>query len=253
MQTESVPAGPPSHKKRVSWHKRRTFEINNAGDFDQVDQETNSKVTGLIVEHAEAQKVTKFTNGGNMKGHAFNANAEDLCVGQMIRIREVPGVAWVMWTGGDMMGVELEGPFGNSDGYYEFEQRRFFKTPQNCAFFCAKDQCDFVFELQAAPRFRYRSHDLNVGDVVMVSKTIGVGVIRHSSSQLVGCELNAPVGESDGQHNGARYFQTKPNCAHFTHPSQVKKIEAEDLLNKLNETVERLQEIEQDLSRATGR
>lgn len=245
MQTASAPSGPPSHKKRFSWHKRRTIEISHGGDFGEVDQGTP-----IPQEPEKIQNVT-VVNNATTAGHPFDSQAEDLVVGQMIRIRDVPGVAWVLWTAGDMMGVELEGPFGNSDGFYEFEQRRIFKTPQNCAFFCAKDQCDFVFELQNAPRFRYRSHNLNIGDVVMVSKNIGVGVVRHASSQLVGCELNAPVGESDGACEGARYFQTKPKFAHFTHPSKVKKIEAEDLLNKLNETVERLQEIENDLVTAT--
>jgi len=254
MKSEAPP-GPPSHKKRVSWHKRRTFEISNAGHFDELDAGANPEepATGgqgplqKILGGSHAHDVT--TVNGSMKGHPYDAHAEELSVGQMVRIRNLSGVAWVMWISGDMMGVELEGPYGNCDGYYETAGERYFKTPKNCAYFCAQDQCDLVYDIQAAPRFRYRSHDLNIGDVVMISKQMGVGVVRHSSSQLIGVTLNAPVGTSDGQYEGQRYFQTKAKCAHFCHPAHVKKIDAEELLKKLNETVERLQEIEQDLTR----
>merc|ERR1719499_2560392 len=157
----------------------------------------------------------------------------------------------VMWVGGDMIGVELETPSGNCDGSYQGQRR--FQTPPNCAKFITRETIDQLLPLDAPPRFISRTHDLHVGDVVMVSKQVGVGVVRHVSTHLIGCELNAPVGDSNGQYQGQRFFQVKESHAMFTAPQGLKKIEAEDLLNKLNETVERLQEIEHDLQSHTTR
>ena len=61
----------------------------------------------------------------------------------------------------------------------------------------------------------------------MVSKSVGVGVVRHASTHLIGCELNAPVGDSDGQFEGVRFFQVKGNHAVFVEPQTLKKKEAE--------------------------
>merc|ERR1719461_12563 len=169
----------------------------------------------------------------------------------MIRISGYPGVAMVMWVEGDMVGVELEQPNGNCDGVYNGERR--FLTPPNCAKFITRETIDNTLAIEAPPRFVSRTHDLHVGDVVMVSKNVGVGVVRHVSTHLIGCELNAPVGDSNGQFQGQRFFQVKDRHAMFVAPQTLKKIEAEDLLNKLNETVERLQEIEHDLQHHTSR
>jgi len=96
------------------------------------------------------------------------------------------------------------------------------------------------------PRFQ-SPHDVYPGDVVLVNKEIGVGIARYVSAHLIGVELNCASGDCDGMYNGNRYFQVQPNHALFSNPSLVKKIHPEDLLNKLNSTVERLNQIEEDL------
>lgn len=215
MQSTTSPKG---HKKRESFHKRRGLELSHAGAMADVESTFDSKM--------------------------------DLWVGHMVKINNFKDIGIVMWIDGDMVGIELEGASGTCDGMY-LENRRFL-SPPNCAIFVPREQITHILDVQAPPRFTHRQHDLHIGDIVMVSKSIGVGVIRHASTHLIGCELNAPVGDSDGSHQGQRYFQVKKNHAKFLNPQNVKKIEAEDLLNKLNETVERLQEIERDLQRNYG-
>jgi len=207
-------SSPKSHKKRDSFHRRRALELSNAGAMADID--------------------------------TFDSNA-DLWVGHMVKITNFKDVGMVMWidSKGEMVGIELEGASGTGDGEYLGVRR--FLTPPNCAVFIPREQITHILEVQAPPRFTHRQHDLHIGDIVMVSKSIGVGVIRHASTHLIGCAFNAPVGNSDGANQGQRYFQVKKDHAKFLNPQGVKKIEAEDLLNKLNETVERLQEIERDL------
>jgi len=177
---------------------------------------------------------------------AYTANVE-LYPGLIVQIDGYKGLAMILVIFGDFVGCELEGPFGDNDGIHQ--KHRYFKCPPNCGVFVTHERVQRILNTEAPPRFRACTHDLHIGDVVMVSKQVGVGVVRHSSTHLIGCELNAPVGTCDGQHEGQRYFQVKSKHAVFVDPQSLKKIEAEDLLNKLNETVERLQEIEQDLQR----
>lgn len=214
-----------SHKKRDSFHRRRALELSNAGAMADID---------------------KHEVHSSMSSTPFDRNT-DLWVGNMVKIKNYKDIGKVMWMdeNGEMIGIELEGASGTGDGTY-LNARRFL-SPPNCAIFIPREQITHILEVQAPPRFTHRQHDLHIGDIVMVSKAIGVGVIKHASTHLIGCAFNAPVGDTDGSLQGQRYFQVKPSHGKFLEPHNVKKIEAEDLLNKLNETVERLQEIERDL------
>lgn len=60
---------------------------------------------------------------------------------------------------------------------------------------------------------------------------------------FVGLELSGPSGNSNGDFRGNQYFETKENCAMFlkhNDPSIVMRIEAGDLLQKLNSVLLRI-------------
>lgn len=220
-----------THIKRNSLHRRRGLELNTPGAIAGVSDST-------------AQQQLTLDNPYMSQSQAYNMDMQ-LYPGMIIQLDGFKGLAMILTIIGDMIGCELEGPFGHSDGIWQ--DIRYFQTPPNCAVFVPNETVKRILKIEAPPRFISRTHDLHVGDVVMVSKSVGVGVVRHASTHLIGTELNAPVGDCDGQFEGQRYFQVKANHALFVNPQTLKKIEAEDLLNKLNETVERLQEIEHDL------
>lgn len=230
----------PKHRKGDSFHRRRTFEINNAGGFEDIaDGSDNGHLapTGSNAQYSNHDRTED--------SYLFDDATMDVYVGQQVKVRDVPGLAMVWWVEGDMIGIELESTYGNSDGSYKGDRK--FMTSPNTALFVARERIDRVFHNLAAPRFRPRSA-FNVGDVAMISSSVGVGVVRYASSELIGCSLNEATGNSNGEFEGHRYFNTQPNHAIFVNPTTCRKIEAEDLLNKLNDTVVRLQQLEQELT-----
>jgi dynactin complex subunit len=174
-----------------------------------------------------------------------SANIVEVHPGDMVQIKssaddDTPEIGMVHYvqTEGTLVGVELEGPIGKADGTRD--GHRYFRTPPNCAKFIKKSEIQRILPLGGPPRFHSRAHDIYPGDVVMVDKNVGVGIARYVSAHLIGVELNAPAGDSDGSYNGQRFFQVKEKYALFKAPSILKKIHPEDLLNKLNQTVEKL-------------
>lgn len=230
----------PKHRKGDSFHRRRTYEINNAGGFEDIHDD--SVGSAHLKPHQD-----QFSNHDRQEADsfAFDDATMDIFVGQQVKVRDVPGLAMVWWVQGDMIGVELESTYGNCDGVYNGERK--FMTSANTAMFVARERVDRIFRNLSAPRFRPRSQ-FNVGDVAMISASVGVGVVRYASSELIGCQLNEATGNSNGEYQGHRYFSTNSNHAIFVNPTTCRKIEAEDLLNKLNDTVVRLQQLEQELS-----
>lgn len=222
----------PRHTKRESFHRRRGFEISHASNFEEIEEGTSPGQNSQVATKQEPD------------GTEFDCRTMDLQVGQIVRIRDIPGLCVIYWVDGDMIGVELEGPYGSGDGMYQ--NKRHFLCPFNCALFVAKEQVDRVYNNIVPPRMRSVS-SINVGDVVMISKQIGVGVVKFSRTDLIGCQLNGPVGDSDGSYEGRPYFSTKPQHATFVHPRTVKKIEAEALLRKLNDAVTQLQKLQAQL------
>jgi len=240
METEK----PKTHRKGDSFHRRKTFELNNAGGFDDIH--SDAEHLSPKVPH---QNQYSNHNRQENDSYAFNDREMDLHVGMQVKIRDVPGLAMIWWIEGDMIGVELESSYGDSDGMYN--NRRRFQVSPGCATFLARERVDRVYHNLAAPRFRPRAA-FNMGDVAMISAAVGVGVVRYASTELIGCQLNEATGNSDGSYKGHRYFTTKKNHAIFISPKACKKIDAETLLEKLNETVVRLQELEVGLKKATG-
>jgi len=149
-------------------------------------------------------------------------------------------VAMIHWVseGRDLLGVEYEGPVGKTDGAND-QGQRFMRTPDRCAAYIKPALVRRIISMGTPPRFKC-SHDIYPGDVVMVDKKIGVGIARYVSAQVVGVELNAAVGTSDGLWEGRRYFTVGKQKAFFSPPSMLKKIHPEDLLTKLNQAVENM-------------
>jgi len=235
---------PKTHRKGDSFHRRKTFELNNAGGFDDIHSDEGSHLAPKIPHQNHFSNHNRNENDS----YAFDDREMDLHVGMQVKVRDVPGLAMIWWIQGDMIGVELESSYGDSDGMYK-NVRRFLVSP-NCATFIARERVDRVYHNLVAPRFRPRAA-FNAGDVAMISSKVGVGVVRYASSELIGCHLNEATGNSDGAFKGHRYFQTKKNHAIFVNPRDCRKIDAETLLEKLNETVVRLQDLEEGLKRAT--
>merc|ERR1719159_1994828 len=146
----------------------------------------------------------------------------------------------IHWVSEDrkLLGVEFEGPVGKTDGAND-EGQRFMRTPGRCAAFVKPEQITRIIPMGTPPRFKC-SHDIYPGDVIMVDRDIGVGIARYVSAQVVGVELNAAVGTSDGLWEGRRYFTVGKQKAFFSPPSMLKKIHPEDLLTKLNQAVENM-------------
>eukprot|EP00492_Amphilonche_elongata_P003209 TRINITY_DN3507_c0_g1_i1.p1 TRINITY_DN3507_c0_g1~~TRINITY_DN3507_c0_g1_i1.p1 ORF type:complete len:174 (+),score=18.19 TRINITY_DN3507_c0_g1_i1:48-569(+) len=136
----------------------------------------------------------------------------------------------------------MGGPVGKTDGAND-EGQRFMRTPGRCAALVTPGAVRRIIPMGTPPRFK-ASHDIYPGDVVMVDKSVGVGIARYVSAQVVGIELNAAVGTSDGLWEGRRYFTVGKQKAYFSEPSMLKKIHPEDLLNKLNFAVEKMNLIE---------
>jgi len=254
MQAET-PTQHKTHRKGDSIHRRKTYELNNASGFDDIHSEADaledmirSKSNHLSPEVPNQNQFSNHNRHEN-DSYAFNDREMDLHVGMQVKIRDVPGLALIWWMDGDMIGVELESSYGDCDGEYKGD-RKFLVSP-NCATFIAKERVDRVYRNLEAPRFRPRA-DFNMGDVAMISSKVGVGVVRYASTELIGCQLNEATGNSDGSYRGHRFFKTKHNHAIFISPRDCKKIAAENLLEKLNETVVRLQELEQGLKKTTG-
>eukprot|EP00494_Astrolonche_serrata_P024508 UN24767 len=127
-----------------------------------------------------------------------------------------------------MVGIELEGAAGDCDGKYQ--GKRYFHTPEKCGIVVPMKNVTRILRMGLANRFHPHMHDIRPGDVIFVDKNIGMGIVRWSSAYMIGLELNAAVGDSDGVYQKKRYFKVKPNCAMFISPN--KKI-YEKLLHKI--------------------
>jgi len=239
-------SAPPkkTHRKQNSIHRRRGLELNNPGAFAE-DFSLDVANAALGGSGRKASEVTDLFNPAD-KQHVM------LYPGDMVEVAyesedaagERIDVAMIHWVSPEknLIGVEFEGPVGKTDGAND-EGQRFMRTPGRCAAFVKPTAIRRIIPMGTPPRFKC-SHDIYPGDVVMVDKTIGVGIARYVSAQIVGIELNAAVGTSDGLWEGRRYFTVGKKKAYFSEPSMLKKIHPEDLLNKLNFSVERLNVLE---------
>jgi len=222
------------HRKQSSIHRRRGLELNAPGmlttDFD-----------------AGKRKHSTGDTGNHQINNMFEENVSglDLYPGALVELKGYDSVGMVHVILGEIevIGIELEGPNGNSDGIHEGIRR--FTCPQNCAVFVEFNLIHRILPMGSPPRFQSRAHDIYPGDVVLVNKEIGVGIARYVSAHLIGIELNCASGDSDGTFNGNRFFQVTPKHAIFSNPSMVKKIHPEDLLNRLNSTVEKISEMQE--------
>lgn len=223
------------HKKKNSIHRRRGFEMHgNGGMTDDFDFNASVRKESDVLSMATEEET------GGVQIH----------VGDLVQLRDIDSVGLVHCLNFDeenpgLIGVELEGPIGEGNGVYKGQQ--LFRSPNNCAMFVDMSQICRILDPGPAPRFYSQVHDIYRGDVVIVSSAIGVGIARYVSANLIGIELNIGNGTSDGSYEGRRYFQVQPNHACFAPPQTLKKIHPEDLLNKLNNTVERLNEVKRDI------
>lgn len=232
------------HRKQSSIHRRRGLELNNPSAFAD-DFSLNVADAALAGTDRKASEVTDLFNPTD-KQHVM------LYPGDMVEVAyagdagERIDVAMIHWISEnkELIGVEFEGPIGKTDGAND-EGQRFMRTPGRCAAFVPSSAIRRIIPMGTPPRFK-ASHDIYPGDVVMVDKTVGVGIARYVSAQIVGIELNAAVGTSDGIWEGRRYFTVGSKKAYFSEPSMLKKIHPEDLLNKLNFSVERLNVLEEN-------
>eukprot|EP00494_Astrolonche_serrata_P025279 UN25540 len=110
-----------------------------------------------------------------------------------------------------IIAVELEGPSGTSNG--EYDGTKYFECPDKCAVFVPRSEITEILPVdKRALVFDMRLPGLlplHIGDVVMINKVIGVGVVRYASTYLIGCELNVPLGDSNGNYQGKKLFKTK--------------------------------------------
>jgi len=226
-----------THRKTNSIHRRRGLELNNPGAFAD-DLNIDLANAALGGSERKASEVTELFNPAEKQKPLFYP-------GDMIEVEnsEQEGrvdVAMIHWVseGRDLLGVEYEGPVGKTDGAND-QGQRFMRTPDRCAAFINPQLVRRIISMGTPPRFKC-SHDIYPGDVVMVDKKIGVGIARYVSAQIVGVELNAAVGTSDGLWEGRRYFTVGKQKAFFSPPSMLKKIHPEDLLTKLNQAVENM-------------
>lgn len=221
------------HGRQNSIHRRRGLELSNPEMF------TDGFEVDIVNSAQKSSDV--YANGPYETTNGFVIHS-----GTMVEIKNYEGVGWVHCAlPSGVIGVELEGPLGTGDGVYD--DKRYFTCPPNCGVFVNQEDINRILPLTQAPRFDCRQHDIYPGDVVMVNRDVGVGIARYVSAHLIGVELNAPAGDSDGSFGGQRYFQVQQDHALFVAPNTLKKIHPEDLLNKLNSTVERLNEIEEGL------
>jgi len=217
------------HRKQNSIHKRRgVVELSNPN---------------MVAEnYSEWQKSNPASSNDFMSAFPEDGTQiqtlSNIFPGTFIELTGKLGIGMIHVIINNLLGVELEGPIGDCDGIHN--NQRYFMTPPNCATFIPHSSISRILGVGSAPRFYTNSHDIYRGDVVMVSADIGVGVARYVSAGLVGVELNAPIGNSDGKP----YFSVQPNHALFLHPQELKKIHPENLLNKLNLTVERLNKLQ---------
>jgi len=226
-----------THRKQNSIHRRRGLELNTPGAFAD-DLNIDLANAALGGSERKASEVTELFNPAEKQKPLFYP-------GDMIEVEnsEQEGrvdVAMIHWVseGRDLLGVEYEGPVGKTDGAND-QGQRFMRTPDRCAAYIKPSLVRRIISMGTPPRFKC-SHDIYPGDVVMVDKKIGVGIARYVSAQVVGVELNAAVGTSDGLWEGRRYFTVGKQKAFFSPPSMLKKIHPEDLLTKLNQAVENM-------------
>jgi len=226
-----------THRKQNSIHRRRGLELNTPGAFAD-DLNIDLANAALGGSERKASEVTELFNPAEKQKPLFYP-------GDMIEVEnsEQEGrvdVAMIHWVseGRDLLGVEYEGPVGKTDGAND-QGQRFMRTPDRCAAYIKPALVRRIISMGTPPRFKC-SHDIYPGDVVMVDKKIGVGIARYVSAQVVGVELNAAVGTSDGLWEGRRYFTVGKQKAFFSPPSMLKKIHPEDLLTKLNQAVENM-------------
>jgi len=226
-----------THRKQNSIHRRRGLELNTPGAFAD-DLNIDLANAALGGSGRKASEVTELFNPAEKAKQLFYP-------GDMVEVEnsEQEGrtdVAMVHWVSEsrDLLGVEYEGPVGKTDGAND-QGQRFMRTPDRCAAYIKPALVRRIISMGTPPRFKC-SHDIYPGDVVMVDKKIGVGIARYVSAQVVGVELNAAVGTSDGLWEGRRYFTVGKQKAFFSPPSMLKKIHPEDLLTKLNQAVENM-------------
>jgi len=226
-----------THRKQNSIHRRRGLELNTPGAFAD-DLNIDLANAALGGSERKASEVTELFNPAEKQEPLFYP-------GDMIEVEnsEQEGrvdVAMIHWVSEsrDLLGVEYEGPVGKTDGAND-QGQRFMRTPDRCAAYINPSLVRRIISMGTPPRFKC-SHDIYPGDVVMVDKKIGVGIARYVSAQVVGVELNAAVGTSDGLWEGRRYFTVGKQKAFFSPPSMLKKIHPEDLLTKLNQAVENM-------------
>lgn len=250
--SDSTESKRKTHRKTNSIHRRRLGggELNNPGAFAE-DFNLDIADAALGGPNRKASEVTDLFNPAD-KQHVMLYPGDMVEVAYESEGREWIDVAMIHWVSPekDLLGVEFEGPVGKTDGAND-EGQRFMRTPGRCAAFVPPNAIRRIIPMGTPPRFK-ASHDIYPGDVVMVDKTIGVGIARYVSAQIVGIELNAAVGTSDGIWEGRRYFTVGSKKAYFSEPSMLKKIHPEDLLNKLNFSVERLNLLD-DAARMTRR
>merc|ERR1719499_737318 len=237
--------GKKKHRKLNSIHKRRGVEINNpAGYVDDFNFDPKKAVHNTeghsredMLEVSEIQDLFDPQQPEQVQ----------LFPGDMIEVQDRPGVAMIHYVNGNVIGIELDGPTGKSDGVDNTGTRQM-RVPPRCAAFIDRETVTRILPVAAPPRFTSYAHDIYPGDVVMVNRNVGVGIARYVSAHLVGVELNSDSGDSDGLHDGRRYFKVKAKHAMFSAPNLLKKIHPEDLLNKLNHTVEDLNKCKEKLN-----
>jgi len=226
-----------THRKQNSIHRRRGLELNNPGAFAD-DLNIDLANAALGGSERKASEVTELFNPAEKQKPLFYpGDMVEVINSEQVGRVDVAMIHWVSEER-DLLGVEYEGPVGKTDGAND-QGQRFMRTPDRCAAFINPQLVRRIISMGTPPRFKC-SHDIYPGDVVMVDKKIGVGIARYVSAQIVGVELNAAVGTSDGLWEGRRYFTVGKDKAFFSPPSMLKKIHPEDLLTKLNQAVENM-------------
>jgi len=219
------------HGRAASVHRRRIQEEIHHGGIASLDEDFFGK------EESIPQPVYELDA------------PKELVVGALVELStfESKGMILAVLPQQNLVGVELEGPIGNSDGVYN--NHRYFFTNKNCAVFVETNAITKILPSTPSPRFHALGHNIHQGDVCLIDAEFGLGIVRYISSHLVGFELNLAIGDSDGALSGTQHFKVKPNYATFRKPKEVTKIPAERLVKKLHIALQKLQELKSELEK----
>jgi len=163
--------------------------------------------------------------------------------------------AVILWVSNDKktLGIEYSEPVGDCNGYNALKSEQYFTCAKNYGSYVSVSQVIDTYtpeSLGLMSRFNF-ANGIQVGDVVKISAELGLGIVQAVVGDMLGVKLGTAVGNSDGSHLGKRYFHVSHNMATFVKAGEVKHINSESLLYKLQKIVSAQQSKDHDPQQTT--